>query len=91
MAGRRVARVRLLFFADPIKITHQQYNDIGCGAWCIPVLASVSERKAKTLRTGAKSLTERIEQDFSRLYLASEKILGKIQTFKNFSSWLNRE
>ena len=40
----------MLFLADTIKITHQQYNDIGCGARSIPVLASVSERKAKTLR-----------------------------------------
>ena len=76
MARRRVARVLMLFFADNIKITHQQYNDIGCGAWSLPVLASVSERKAKTFK--AKLLTERIEQDFSRLYLVSDKILGKI-------------
>ena len=86
MVGRRVARVLMLFLADNIKITHQQYNDIGCGAWSIPVLASVSERKAKTL-----TLTERIEQDFLRLYLVSEKILGKMHKFKNFSSWLKRE
>ena len=76
MVERCVARVLMLFLADNIKITHQQYNDIGCCAWSIPVLASVSERKAKTFK--AKLLTERIEQDFSRLYLVSDKILGKM-------------
>lgn len=78
MVERCVARVLMLFLADNIKITHQQYNDIGCCAWSIPVLASVSEKKPKHYAHEAKLLTERIEQDFSRLYLVSDKILGKM-------------
>ena len=81
----------MLFLADNIKITHQQYNDIGCCAWSIPVLASVSEKKPKHYAHEAKLLTERIEQDFFRVYLVSDKILGKKYKFKNFSSWLKRE
>ena len=78
MVERCVARVLMLFLADNIKITLQQYNDIGCCAWSIPVLASVSEKKPKHYAHEAKLLTERIEQDFSRLYLVSDKILGKM-------------
>lgn len=54
-------------------------------------LPQFREEKPKHYAHKAKLLTERIEQDFLRLYLVREKILGKMHKFKNFSSWLKKE
>lgn len=54
-------------------------------------LPQFQKEKPKHYAHKGKLLTERNEQDFSRLYLVSEKILGKMHKFKNFSSWLKRE
>ena len=54
-------------------------------------LPQFQKEKPKQYAHKGKLLTEKIEQDFLRLYLVSEKILGKMHKFKNFSSWLKRE
>ena len=88
MAGRRVARVLVLFLTK-LRTNNTMILAVVRGAY--QFLPQFQKEKPKHYAHKGKLLTERNEQDFSRLYLVSEKILGKMHKFKNFSSWLKRE